>query len=150
LYEGYRQPEGASAMKKDLSKRKERGQSLTEFAVGVTFMLVLLASGMDFGRAYYTYLSVRDAAQEGAAYASIAPSDITGIRTRVRETSSDPIDLSTLSDSEISVTVTGSACAGNLVTVTLDYEFEMVAPFMAGTVLPLQAEANDQILQPPC
>jgi Flp pilus assembly protein TadG len=137
-------------MKKDLSKRKERGQSLTEFAVGVTFMLVLLASGMDFGRADYTYLSVRDAAQEGAAYASIAPSDITGIRTRVRETSSDPIDLSTLSDSEISVTVTGSACAGNLVTVTLDYEFEMVAPFMAGTVLPLQAEANDQILQPPC
>jgi Flp pilus assembly protein TadG len=150
FYFGYRQPEGASAMKKHLSKRKERGQSLTEFAVGVTFILVLLASGMDFGRAYYTYLSVRDAAQEGAAYASIAPSDINGIRARVRETSSDPIDLSTLSDSEITVTVTGSACAGNLVTVTLDYEFEMVAPFLAGTVLPLQAEANDQILQPPC
>lgn len=137
-------------MKKHLSKRKERGQSLTEFAVGVTFILILLASGMDFGRAYYTYLSVRDAAQEGAAYASIAPSDLGGIRARVRETSTDPIDLSTLSDSDITVTVTGSACAGNLVTVTLDYDFELVAPFLAGTMLSLQAEANDQILQPPC
>ncbi len=137
-------------MKKHLSRKDTRGQSLTEFAVGVTFMMILLASGMDFGRAYYTYLSVRDAAQEGAAYASIAPSDVSGIRARVRETSSNPIDLSTLSDSEISVAVTGAACAGNLVTVTLDYDFEMVAPFLAGTVLPLQAEANDQILQPPC
>lgn len=137
-------------MKQQLSKKKEHGQSLTEFAVGVTFILVLLASGMDFGRAYYTYLSVRDAAQEGAAYASIAPGDVHGIRARVRDTSSDPIDLSTLSDSEISVNVTGAACAGNLVTVTLDYDFELVAPFLAGTTLHLQAEANDQILQPPC
>lgn len=112
-------------MKNHLLKRKERGQSLTEFAVGVTFILILLASGMDFGRAYYTYLSVR-------------------------ESSSDPIDLSSLSDSEITVTVSGAACAGSLVTVTLDYDFELVAPFMAGTVLHLQAEANDQILQPPC
>ncbi len=137
-------------MKEHLSRKEQRGQSLTEFAVGVTFIMILLASGMDFGRAYYTYLSVRDAAQEGAAYASIAPSDVSGIRARVRETSSDPIDLSALSDSEITVAVTGSACAGNLVTVTLDYDFEMVAPFLAGTVLSLQAEANDQILQPPC
>lgn len=137
-------------MKKQSLIRKERGQSLTEFAVGVTFILVLLASGMDFGRAYYTYLSVRDAAQEGASYASIAPSDVSGIRARVRETSTDPIDLSTLTDSEINVAVTGAACAGNLVTITLDYDFELVAPFLAGTTLPLQAEANDQILQPPC
>jgi Flp pilus assembly protein TadG len=136
--------------KQSFKKRKERGQSLTEFAVGVTFILILLASGMDFGRAYYTYLSVRDAAQEGAAYASIAPSDVSGIRARVRESSPDPIDLSSLSDSEITVTVSGAACAGSLVTVTLDYDFELVAPFMAGTVLHLQAEANDQILQPPC
>ena len=136
--------------KQSFKKRKERGQSLTEFAVGVTFILILLASGMDFGRAYYTYLSVRDAAQEGAAYASIAPSDVSGVRARVRESSPDPIDLSSLSDSEITVTVSGAACAGSLVTVTLDYDFELVAPFMAGTVLHLQAEANDQILQPPC
>jgi hypothetical protein len=135
---------------KTFKRKTERGQSLTEFAVGVTFILILLASGMDFGRAYYTYLSVRDAAQEGAAYASIAPGDVAGIRSRVRETSSDPIDLSALSDSQIDVAVTGPACAGNLVTVTLDYDFDLVAPFLAGTTLNLEAEANDQILQPPC
>ena len=52
-------------------RERQKGQSLTEFAVGVTFILIMLASGMDLGRAYYSYITVRDAAQEGASYASI-------------------------------------------------------------------------------
>jgi Flp pilus assembly protein TadG len=137
-------------MKRKKDRKRERGQSLTEFAVGVTFILVLLASGMDFGRAYFTYISIRDAAQEGAAYASIAPSDINGIRSRVRDTSSNPIDLSSFIDDQIDVVVTGSACAGNTVSVTVEYDFDIVAPFIAGNTLHLQAEAIDTILQPPC
>lgn len=137
-------------MKRKKDRKRERGQSLTEFAVGVTFVLVLLASGMDFGRAYFTYVSIRDAAQEGAAYASIAPSDVTGIRSRVRDTSSKPIDLSSFIDDQIDVVVTGSACAGNTVSVTVEYDFDIVAPFIAGNTLHLQAEAIDTILQPPC
>ncbi|MGB2894650.1 MAG: TadE/TadG family type IV pilus assembly protein [Anaerolineales bacterium] len=137
-------------MKRDNQHKKERGQSLTEFAVGVTFILVLLASGMDFGRAYFSYISIRDAAQEGAAYASIAPADVTGIRSRVRDTSTNPIDLSSFVDDQIDVVVTGSACAGNTVSVTVEYEFNIVAPFIAGNTLHLEAEAIDTILQPPC
>jgi len=132
------------------TKRKQRGQSLTEFAVGVTFILVLIASGMDFGRAYYTFISIRDAAQEGAAYASIAPTDVDGIRARVRETSSEPFDLTSLNDSQIEVTVDGYACAGYDVTVSIKYDFKLVAPFLAGQILHLNAEATDTILQPPC
>jgi Flp pilus assembly protein TadG len=137
-------------MKRGNQRRGERGQSLTEFAVGVVFILVLLASGMDFGRAYFSYISIRDAAQEGAAYASIAPSDITGIRSRVRDTSANPIDLSTFTDDQIDIVVSGSACAGNTVSVTVEYDFNIVAPFIAGNTLELEAEAIDTILQPPC
>ena len=137
-------------MKRDNQHKKERGQSLTEFAVGVTFILVLLASGMDFGRAYFSYISIRDAAQEGAAYASIAPADVTGIRGRVRDTSANPIDLSSFGDDQIDIVVSGSACAGNTVSVTVEYDFNIVAPFIAGNTLHLEAEAIDTILQPPC
>ncbi|MEE8122195.1 MAG: TadE/TadG family type IV pilus assembly protein [Anaerolineales bacterium] len=137
-------------MKREQERKGERGQSLTEFAVGVIFILVLLAGGMDFGRAYFSYISIRDAAQEGAAYASIAPSDVTGIRSRVRDTSSEPIDLSSFIDDQIDVVVSGSACAGNTVSVTVEYDFNIVAPFIAGNTLHLEAEAIDTILQPPC
>jgi len=137
-------------MKRNDLHRKERGQSLTEFAVGVTFILVLLASGMDFGRAYFSYISIRDAAQEGAAYASIAPADVTGIRSRVRDTSANPIDLSAFGDDQIDIVVSGSACAGNTISVTVEYDFNIVAPFIAGNTLRLEAEAIDTILQPPC
>jgi len=132
------------------ARNREKGQSLTEFAVGVTFILVLLASGMDLGRAYYSYITVRDAAQEGASYASIAPSDVHGVRARVRSTSSTPVDLSSFADDQIDIQVVGSACAGGAVKVTVDFDFNLVAPFISGNTLHLQAEAIDTILQPPC
>ena len=121
-------------------KERQKGQSLTEFAVGVTFILIMLASGMDLGRAYYSYITVRDAAQEGASYASIAPSDVHGVRARVRSTSNTPVDIQ----------VFGTACAGGTVKVSVDFDFNLVAPFIAGNTLHLQAEAIDTILQPPC
>lgn len=131
-------------------KRDQGGQSLTEFAVGVTFILVLLAGGMDLGRAYYSFIAVRDAAQEGAAYASIAPGDVANIRARVRATSSNPVDLSAFADDQIAVEYSGAACAGNTVTVRVAFDFDLAAPFIAGHALHLQAEAKDTILQPPC
>ncbi len=137
-------------MKMEKERKGERGQSLTEFAVGVIFILVLLAGGMDFGRAYFSYISIRDAAQEGAAYASIAPVDVTGVRGRVRDASSAPLDLSSFSEDQIDIVVSGSACAGNTVSMTVEYDFNIVAPFIAGNTLHLEAEAIDTILQPPC
>jgi Flp pilus assembly protein TadG len=135
---------------REKAKERQKGQSLTEFAVGVTFILIMLASGMDLGRAYYSYITVRDAAQEGAAYASIAPSDVHGVRARVRSTSNTPVDLSSFADDQIDVQVFGAACAGGTVKVTVDFDFDLVAPFIAGNTLHLQAESIDTILQPPC
>src|SRR4030042_6437461 len=64
--------------------RGERGQSLTERALGIIIIMVLLAGTIDFGRLYFTYLSLQSAAGEGAAYGSIDPYDWTGIDNRVR------------------------------------------------------------------
>ena len=133
-----------------LGSKVERGQSLVEFALGITFILILMSGTVDLGRAYFSLLSLRDAAQEGALYGSLAPPDTAGIRARVRETSAWPVDFSGLTDDQIKVNITGPACAGSEIKVTLEMDFVLAAPFISGNVLPLVAEAKDTILQPAC
>ena len=128
----------------------ERGQSLVEFALGLTFILILMAGTLDLGRAYFSFLSLRDAAQEGALYGSLAPPDTAGIRARVRETSGWPVNFTAFTDAQIQVNISGPACAGNEIKVTLVMDFVLAAPFISGNVLPLVAEAKDTILQPAC
>ncbi len=130
--------------------RRENGQGFVEFAVGITFLLVLLAGVLDLGRAYFSYIALQDAAQEGASYASIAPTDITGIRDRVRATSSGPIDFVLFDDSQIEVQLLGGSCTGNGIKVTVKMGFRLVAPFFSGNSLALSAEATDTILQDNC
>lgn len=133
-----------------LETRGSRGQSLTEFAVGITMILIMIAGILDLGRAYFSLLSLRDAAQEGALYGSIAPSDTAGIRANVRASSSWPVDFTRFSDAQIQVTVNGPSCAGSEIVVTLQMDFTLIAPFVGGKVLPLEAESKDTVLQPPC
>ncbi len=135
---------------KFLRSAGSRGQSLTEFALGITFILVLMAGVMDLGRAYFSFLSLQDAAQEGALYGSLSAPDTAGIRARVRDSSGWPIDFSTFTDGQIQVVITGPACSGNEIKVTVNLDFMLATPFSGGQALPLVAEATDTILQPPC
>ena len=129
---------------------EEQGQGLTEFAIGLTFLLVLLAGVLDLGRAYFSYIALQDAAQEGASYASIAPDDIEGIRDRVRATSSGPIEFVLFEDNQIEVQLLGGSCKGDGVKVRVKFDFRLVAPFFSGNTLALSAEATDTILQDNC
>src|SRR5512146_2633069 len=88
---------------------KERGQSLVELAISLTVMLLLLSGAVTFGMAFFSYVAMRDAAQEGALYASFNPCvdasndaicqrteavNVAGVRTRVRASSTTPVDFS--------------------------------------------------------
>lgn len=72
---------------------RENGQSLVEFAISAIIILMLLVGIADLGRALFTYLSIRDAAQEGAVYGAVCPLNTTKINNRVRMTSVTPVDL---------------------------------------------------------
>ena len=63
--------------------RRTRGQALAEFALVVPVMLLLLLIAIDFGRLYFTYLGVTNAAREGAAFA------ISGVSNPLCVTDSD-------------------------------------------------------------
>lgn len=95
------------------TQNKQRGQSLMEFALILTFLLLLIAGVVDLGRAFFTFVSLREAAQEGASYGSFCPYDKAGIEARVYATAE-------FSTSDINVTcqyvsTTGQTNLGNCV-----------------------------------
>ena len=58
-------------MKKIKKRRRERGQSLVEFALVLPILLMLLCGIIDFGWVYYNQIALSNAAREGARYAVI-------------------------------------------------------------------------------
>lgn len=136
------------------AQRSEHGQSLVELAMSLTVILLLLAGAVDFSIAYFSFSAMQDAAQEGALYGSINPTDESGIITRVRGASTNPVDLSDTTLVNVAVTVTGTACEGNAITVNVTYAYPISMPFIGAIIgsqsIPLNASVTDTILQPAC
>ena len=156
--------------------RSEKGQSLVELAVSFMLIMFILAGAVDFGRAYFALIALRDAAQEGVIYGSIHPTDVVDIERRVKQSSSNPIDFSSFPSSDIAVTwsidgtlyTEGAApanpCAGfydaggkiesNSVDVRVSYDFEFTMPMISalfpGGTLELSAHDQHTILAPQC
>lgn len=135
----------------------EKGQSLTEFGLSVVILLILLAGTVDAGRAFFTFMALRDAVQEGALWGSYNPAQEELIKDRVRRASNlvQAIENDPNASLTIDVTVIGTACNGNGLRVRATYEnFPITMPFL-GTILgtqevPISASVTDTILVPPC
>lgn len=136
------------------AQRGERGQSLVELAISLTAILLLLSGAVDFSIAYFSFSAMQDAAQEGALYGSINPTDEEGIEDRVRQASSNPVNLSNEDLVDVVVTVPGDACEGNEVRVNVIYDYPISMPFIGAIIgsqqITLNATVTDTILQPVC
>jgi len=155
--------------------RDESGQSLVEFAISLVLLLLLVAVIMDAARALFTYLSMRDAAQEGALFASAYPpydpdnpsvpdaSLEDDIRERVCDSSNIMSALCDNSSVNISIspTVSGVYCLGssgseaNGIKVRIDYpSFPLTMPLVGAIIgsqtVAISAEVIDTILAPKC
>jgi Flp pilus assembly protein TadG len=132
-------------------KKSERGQSLVELSISLVILLYLLSGAVEFGIAFFQFVQLRDAAQEGALFGSMQPANTTGIVARVQGASNSPIDLATITPV---ITYSGSPCEGNAITVSLTYNHQIFMPFMpqiiGSNVIPLTATVTDTILQPVC
>jgi Flp pilus assembly protein TadG len=130
--------------------KSERGQSLVELSVSLLILLYLLSGAVEFGIAFFQFVQLRDAAQEGALYGSMRPLDTLGINARIQGASNSPIDLSTITPV---ITYSGAQCEGNAITVSLTYNHTVFMPFMSaiiGSSIPLNATVTDTILAPTC
>ncbi len=110
-------------------RQTEAGQSLVEFSMILPLFLVLLFGLVDFGRAFFTWLLVTNAAREGARVAAVQ-SDATTIDARIYDSFCDPhpSDCS-LDPTKLTIAKTNvQGSRGSAVAVDLTYDFEFVTP----------------------
>lgn len=132
----------------------EAGQSFTEMAISLVFILVLLAAIVDLGRMFFVFVALRDAAQEGAVYGSFCPADISGIQARTRSASTNPVNLYDTSNVSIIISpdcsnpANSALCqTGSGLTITVSApNFRLTMPFLGGVNVPLSARVTDTIL----
>lgn len=105
----------------------KRGQTLTEFAIGVAVVLLVLIGLMELGRYLFTINTLRNSVREGARYAIVRPQDEVGIQNRVRQSVAgiDPASINV----QVSFNPPNRA-SGSVVTVTATYQFQSVFGFL--------------------
>src|SRR5579871_4363515 len=54
----------------------QKGQSLVEFAMSISFLLLVFSGAIDLGRAYFSWIQVQSAVSEGAHWAAAYPACI--------------------------------------------------------------------------
>lgn len=134
--------------------KSERGQSLVELAISIVVLLMLLAGAVEFGIAFFRLVQLRDAAQEGALYGSINPTDPGGIESRARNSSTSPLNLTNPCGGTngvcVSIEYLPDWCPGDGVRVTMSYSHRIFMPFVAAAIgrptIPLSAQVTHTIL----
>ena len=133
-----------------------------ELALSITILVFLLAGAVEFGIAFFQFVQLRDAAQEGALYGSLNPpadasdsAQETLIADRAKASSSSPIDLVNDPNINVSVNVTDAKyCEGGSLEVTITYPHQIFMPFIpefiGSNTIPLTATVTDTILTPIC
>jgi Flp pilus assembly protein TadG len=100
----------------------ERGQALVEFALIVPIFLLLVFAIVDFGMGFHAWITVTNAAREGARIGAVGADSAT-IETKVRDSTAS------LDDSRVSVVVTNAQGApGEAVTVNVEYDYQLITP----------------------
>ncbi|MGQ9556954.1 MAG: TadE/TadG family type IV pilus assembly protein [Desulfurispora sp.] len=108
----------------------QRGQTLVEIAIILPLLILLLMATIEFGRIFFTYLSVTSAAREAARSTVIsAQKDDSTIRQRVEDAASwlTARDLAV----EISPAAENSRTSGVPLTITVSYPVVLYTPLFS-------------------
>ena len=110
-------------------RSSEAGQSLVEFALIVTVLILIVVGIFEFGRAVEAYTEISNGAREGARYASVhpgwgAPPDLEGAKTAALA------KVALTGDAEVEANVSADE---KVVTVTLRYGFQPAVPLIWGS-----------------
>ncbi|PKN93476.1 MAG: pilus assembly protein TadE [Chloroflexi bacterium HGW-Chloroflexi-6] len=128
---------------KKQKSRSEKGQSLVELTISLVFILIILAGVVDFGMAFFSWVAIRDASQEGAIYGAVCPNNQGAITTRVRSVSTTPVDLADTTRVRIFIAPIVNPAApasaalggpGSAVTVLVEYDYQSITPGLSGFI----------------
>jgi Flp pilus assembly protein TadG len=102
--------------------RSERGQSLTEFALALPILALLLFAVIQFGIVFNNYVTLVDATRAGARKGAVGreqQNPVGAVTTEVRNSASD------LRQSDLNVTVTSTWQPSSDVTVRATYPYSI-------------------------
>jgi len=100
----------------------EKGQNLVEFAMVIPIFLVLVFAIVDFGMGFHAWITVTNAAREGARIGAVGADSAT-IEARVVDTASS------LVATDLNVTVVNAQGApGEAVSVDVEYDYDLITP----------------------
>ena len=145
--------------------RSEQGSALVEMALSLVVLLSVVFGIMEMSQALYTYHFTADAAREGtrfaivrgsscnlySGFASACPALSTDIQNYVRGLAFPGIDPSLMTVTTAwSAYPTGSTCTpsptcnnpGNLVQVTVTYQFPVSIPFVPFSTLTMSSNSE--------
>lgn len=110
-------------------RKTEAGQALVEFTLILPIFLLLLFAIVDFGRGFYTWVLVTNAAREGARMAAVQ-SDASTIDQRIYDSFCDNYPSSCgLDPAKLSITKTNvQGSRGSAVQIDLSYDFQFATP----------------------
>ncbi len=108
-----------------------------EFALILPVMMLLLLIAIDFGRLFYLYVGVTNAAREGAAYAAQNPSNASGITARARQELGNDANLGVSYACSVAGCPSSQSVAGpdgDLITVYTKEAFSFLTPVVSSIV----------------
>lgn len=113
-----------------------RGQGLVEFALLLPVLLLILLGTIEFGRIFFIYVNIANAAREGARYGMVNPRDQGGITNSVVErlqlvpsgSTSMNIDYDSGPGTPV-ISVDEIGTSGRII-VTLQYDIRPLTPIM--------------------
>jgi Flp pilus assembly protein TadG len=128
-------------------RRRQRGQSLVEFALILPIFMILFLGVVEFGWALRAYVVEQNAAREGARYWALNgnPGSCDPIGTAVTNKAPTLSGMSTSYKIGPTTTTTCAATSPNDVTVTATYTYNFITPlggFLSGVAGPLTMNSS--------
>ena len=135
------------------SLKTQKGQNITEFAIILPILLVILIGAIDLGRVFFSTITLVSAAREGARYLASYPEDVSNSSGAFYETEQVTIreaDNSglTLTTGEVTVSCTNTDSevefcdSGTPAIVTVTHDFELILGWILPSPITLTRSAQ--------
>ena len=138
-------------MKRDGRTHGDRGQSLVELALVLPLLALILLGILDLGRVFHAYITITNAAREGAFYASVCIPEADPVRGCPNNSPIQSWVVAEAAGSGITISAADvlverpSSAPGQPVTVKVSVPFSalstMIGSFWGGGALTLRSEA---------
>ena len=132
---------------KSQQKRSQRGGAVFEFAMLLPLISILFLGIIDFSRAMLAYNALTHASEAAARFASVrsrtseSPATTGTIKTRVLQagTGLEPDKI------DVTATWTPGNIRGGIVSVQIDYPYDVITPFVPWDTITLTGSASARI-----